>query len=137
MSETPDLMLCPFCGGEAHFLAPPTQQAAFGKRYYRQVVGCSNDLCCAEVTSGMRKSADDARADAARRWNRRAERTCTLDLVDDEETMSLRRAHPEALWPCDCPSLLRCSACGRLYPQDHPRMRYCAGCGARIKEAAR
>ena len=114
MSE--ELKPCPFCGGSGTM------------RKRREVYGtfcCAECLECGAMARGV-YSMDDERAEssAEKIWNRRAERTCTLEWRDNGDGY---------------PPSVRCSACGRWLDavadvEDVAQFEFCPMCGARIKE---
>lgn len=123
-----ELKLCPFCGGAAGIERAPD----FPHDTY--TVGCSR---CAAMMGG--RDGDiaiptlyDSEEDAAEAWNRRAERTCEMELLpyaDDD------RAHR---WLRE-----RCSACGEVFESDNfeihgagqMEFRFCPECGAKVVDA--
>lgn len=118
MNET--LRKCPFCGGEA-----VVRRGNVSKLYY---VRCSNIECAVfPITDGF-----STEGQAARAWNRRAERTCRIETgpsaVFKNETGPDRMTQD---------FVDRCSECGNVMNRDpftgkYPR--YCSWCGARVIE---
>ena len=109
MTPTSDELLpCPFCGGEA-----VVRRGNVSKLYY---VRCSNIECAAlPITDGF-----STEGQAARAWNRRAERTCrvTFERIFDE-------------YPYEAP---HCSECGQFFA-GYVRgtwPHFCPNCGARV-----
>lgn len=64
-----ELEPCPFCGGEANIVGKP-YEAKF-------CVGCGDDSCLGFSGLGWLY---DSEQEAAEAWNRRAERTCRIDV---------------------------------------------------------
>lgn len=104
--KTYDLLLCPFCGGEAEF-----RDGSSTKPYIR----CKSCGC----RTGSSSNADRLKE----AWNRRAERTCHIDMpVIDWETGETDYV---------------CSVCGfSADPQDWAETYdYCPRCGSRVVTA--
>lgn len=108
MAET--LKPCPLCGGEA--MEFTGEDAA----PHRWTVECA--VCGAHVGS-------DARCKARAKWNRRAERTATVEVSHG--------AHgPRPRFPGDCWTMHHaCSACGGAVDRGDG---YCKHCGARFED---
>ena len=112
MSE--GLKPCPFCGGEARIIA---------KLYEPKVcVGCDDDTCLGFSGLGWLY---DSEKEAAEAWNRRAERTCRVEV--SHGTHGPRPRFPGDVWTMHHV----CSACGG--PVDKGN-RYCKHCGARLAD---
>ena len=104
---------CPFCGGEAHI---KEVVSVCGNLY---TVGCSDSECMGHETWLQKSTVDEAVA----AWNRRAERTCHIEMpVIDWETGETDYV---------------CSACGfSADPQDWAETYdYCPRCGSRVVAA--
>lgn len=118
MSE--ELEPCPHCESEAdvHY---------FAHDYSECTIMCSNPNCRASVSARSCGSMTTAYNRARKLWNRRAERTCTIDYDD---------VHQDYV----------CSRCGERYESDMYAaatddgrtvlmpMHYCPYCGARVVE---
>lgn len=107
-----ELRPCPFCGGEAHVVGKP-HEAVF-------CVGCGDDTCLGFSGLGWLYGTEE---EAAAAWNRRAERTCRIDMpVIDWETGETD---------------YRCSFCGfSADPQDWAETYACCPrCGSRVVDA--
>ena len=108
-----DLLFCPFCGGEAHI---KEVMSACENLY---TVGCSDSECMGYETWLLKPTVDEAVA----AWNRRAERTCHVDLTESNEPANINT------WEC--------SLCGRSFEEAYGSYEYCPHCGARIVEEMR
>lgn len=109
MAET--LRLCPFCGGEAKF-------ETYG--------GTACAVVCQSCRCGTPTMSLDDGMQAVEAWNRRAERTCSVECYPPGYEDNL---HYEV-----------CSECGTILTASRPgfghaaRASYCPGCGARVTE---
>lgn len=106
MSE--EMKPCPFCGGEAVMCGYQDEMLHYVK--------CRD---CGACSDGAQLSAETAAA----AWNRRAERTCTLEWRDDGEGYAPN---------------VRCSACGGWLDavadvEDVALFEFCPMCGARVE----
>lgn len=113
-----ELKPCPFCGGEADV------------RYFAHddsecTVMCSNPNCRASVSARSCGSMTTAYNRARELWNRRAERTATVEVSHGTHG-------PEPRFPGDAWTMhYVCSGCrGAVSRGD----RYCKHCGARVVE---
>ena len=110
MSE--GLKPCPFCGGEAR------QHAAFARGASDMVgvyVECDGCGACSKTAWG-----EGAQERSAAAWNRRAERTCRIEVDVEEVETDLGMMEVREYW---------CSECyGRMADDDD----YCPSCGARV-----
>lgn len=107
----PDLLPCPFCGGDAQFVMESDWVVPGKVMVTAWKVECSR--CWASPKPNNYEG--DKRV-AAERWNRRAERTCR-DLGGEEGTNG--EGYDFA-----------CSLCG--YCCDLPQPSYCPGCGSKV-----
>lgn len=105
-NNKPDLLPCPFCGGEALNVEWVTSHDERG-----WAVACKNPECL--MNQGARILRTEA--EAAEAWNRRAERTCRVV-------------------PDGC--MGRCGACGAdvFGDPDGNEGTYCPNCGAKVVE---
>lgn len=111
-----ELKPCPFCGGEAdvHYFAHDDSECT---------VMCSNPNCRSSVSARSCGSMTTAYNRARKLWNRRAERTCHVDLTESNEPANINT------WEC--------SLCGRSFEEAYGSYEYCPHCGARITEECR
>lgn len=109
----PDLLPCPFCGGDAQFVMERDWVVPGKVMVTAWKVECSR--CWASPKPNNYEG--DKRV-AAERWNRRAERTCR-DLGGEEGTNG--EGYDFA-----------CSLCG--YCCDLPQPNFCPSCGARVED---
>uniref|UniRef100_UPI00359C8F0A Lar family restriction alleviation protein n=1 Tax=Collinsella bouchesdurhonensis TaxID=1907654 RepID=UPI00359C8F0A len=102
----PDLLPCPFCGGEALNVEWVTSHDERG-----WAVACKNPECL--MNQGARILRTEA--EAAEAWNRRAERTCHV---------------------IDHGAVGACSACGAecFGSPEGNKGTYCPNCGAKVVE---
>ena len=112
LAKTPeDLLPCPFCGGEARIIAKPYEP--------KVCVGCDDDTCLGFSGLGWLYDSEKEATDA---WNRRAERTCHVEVSHGSHG-------PEPRFPGDAWTMHHvCSACGGAIDRDDP---YCKHRGAR------
>lgn len=104
--KTYDLLPCPFCGGEAEF-----RDGSSTKPYIR----CKS--------CGCRTWGSYAYDNLVAAWNRRAERTCHVDLTESNEPANINT------WEC--------SLCGMSFEEAYGSYEYCPHCGARVVEERR
>lgn len=99
---------CPFCGGEAHI----AERLTYGGKLYGAC--CYGTLCPGSEPFPWCLDYEDA-ADA---WNRRAERTCRMELrwTDGEDG--------------EC---YECSECGDIAFTHCDAPEYCPNCGAKVE----
>lgn len=107
----PDLLPCPFCGGDAQFAMERDWVVPGKVMVTAWKVECSR--CWA---SPKPNNYEGSKAVAAERWNRRAERTCR-DFGGEEGTNG--EGYDFA-----------CSLCG--YCCDLPQPNFCPSCGATV-----
>lgn len=106
---TSELKPCPFCGGEATF--------DDHKKHGFIRVCCDNLGCCMMPRTLCYTGADDA----ARAWNKRAERTCKVAGVYDYDEYDEMRAYE--------------LSCGHAFEwNDEEPPAYCPSCGAKVVE---
>lgn len=119
-----ELRACPFCGGEAHALQ--------GRNDTMWRVGCDDCDCLGFSGLGWLYETDD---DAARAWNRRAERTCRIS--ERKQRLGQTQIGVEK----------SCSECGFMFgfEKHYERLfagmvldevdppNYCPNCGARLE----
>lgn len=101
------LMPCPFCGGEAHI---KEVVSACGNLY---TVGCSDSECMGYETWLLKPTREEAMA----AWNRRAERTCHMDMTEEGEGRY-------RMWEC--------GECGHSCEDVFGSYEYCPHCGAKV-----
>ena len=120
MSE--ELLPCPFCGGEAKL---QDFQSASGRMW---LVGCSDNTCVIPCDTSLGYLTKQR---AIKAWNRRAERTCTMDGPYTGTTCAVHREMPGGGAFDQEYGYLTCSACGAEV-FDCPTVRYCPNCGAKV-----
>lgn len=101
-----ELKPCPFCGGEAEYRAA---------KYVRTVF--KHSVVCLECFASVPPKASEQEAIEA--WNTRAERTCHVELVDQNES--------------DPVGVAICSECGSN-GFEIQNSNYCSYCGAKVVE---
>lgn len=105
-----DLKPCPFCGGEAELVF-------FGGAYC--AISCQTCNCRTDAMDF-----DDA-VRAFETWNRRAERTCRMDVDEWRNTVRCTACGHEECNPCSN---------GCMYGNAKFRWRFCPNCGAKVAE---
>ena len=131
MGET--LKPCPFCGDEARLVVCDSEGNVHDESYEAEpysglsyaIVHGSDDCCgeCPVSTSDLLPWLYETREEATAAWNRRAERTCHVDLTESNEPANINT------WEC--------SLCGKSYEEAYGSYEYCPHCGARIVEERR
>lgn len=121
--KTPEgLLPCPHCGGEARIIAKPYE--------LKFCVGCDDDTCLGFSGLGWLY---DSEQEAAEAWNRRAERTCRVEV----ERRKLSQTQTAVVKTC--------SGCGFEFGVEKENTlpfevtlnvvvppNYCPHCGARV-----
>lgn len=103
---------CPFCGGEAKMHAAFANGIASRVGAYVECGSCG--------TWSKTHWGDGAQEKAAEAWNRRAERTCRIEVDVEEVETDLGMIEVREYW---------CSECyGRMADDDD----YCPNCGAKV-----
>lgn len=128
-----ELKTCPFCGGEARLVVCDSEGNVHDESYEADpysglsyaIVHGSDDCCgeCPVSTSDLLPWLYETREEATAAWNRRAERTCHVDLTESNEPSNINT------WEC--------SLCGRSFEEAYGSYEFCPHCGARIVEEGR
>lgn len=119
----PDLLPCPFCGGEALNVEWVTSHDERG-----WAVACKNPECL--MNQGARILRTEA--EAAEAWNRRAERTCQMDKSEFADFAQ----EYEGLHSCHkCGEQTAVLACvNESGDMEWVKPRFCGFCGAKVAE---
>ena len=115
-----ELLLCPFCKGEADLYTKQWTNC-LGDKYYSAFAYCIECGVSFKRVEDLYKTEDEAIQAAIEAWNTRAERTC----YDKNASAREHGAHL-FLW--------RCSNCNESYDTEMDSMNYCPNCGAKVVE---
>lgn len=140
---TKELMPCPFCGGEVSVVVLDEEGNIRDEEYERDPYSGLSYAVAHDDPNGACPIATydeplpwlyDSRDGVAHVWNRRAERTCGLPVVRDEEECE-RHAGVGVFVAQEIPLCRKCTSCGRQYSpvaRLPEWLRYCPYCGAKV-----